>query len=396
MYQKKVSEEGEMMDKIDKAIVNANVVLENGIIWDGVILIAKDKIAQTGKAREVTVPEECEIIDAQGSYVGPGFVDIHVHGGNNGSTCFQTVETAEFFLRHGSTSILATPSYSFDLDTLMKSIREVKAAMNKARTVKGLYLEGPYTNPRYGSHSYENPWRHPIDPQEYRQFVDEAGKLAVVWTIAPEREGIEGFVEYARKVNPDTIFAIGHSEATPAQIRRLGKYRPRIQTHSMCATGRLKTYGGTRDFGPDEYCFKEPDVYTEMISDSCGVHVNPEMQQLLLHNKGIHRTILITDSTVHDDPAPPHLAHVTDLNFDANGGIAGSKLTMDQACRNVMAHTNCGIAQAFVMSSTTPARAIGLGDEIGSVESGKQADLVFVNDRFEVEQVMLGGEICRF
>lgn len=382
-----------MKSQITQAIINANVVLENGILWDGVILLSGDKIREVGRVREVTVPEGCSITDAQGSYVGPGFVDIHVHAGSGGDTCFAPVEAAEFFMKHGTTSILATPAYDFDLETLMRAIRTVKDAMGRAKTLKGLYLEGPYTNPDYGSHSYQNPWRHGIRPEEYRLFVDEAGELAVVWTVAPELEGIEGFLEYARKVNPNTIFALGHSEATPAQIRRMGKYRPKIQTHSMCATGRLKTYGGTRDFGPDEYCFKEPDVYTEMISDSCGIHVHPEMQQLLLHNKGIHRTILITDSTIYYDQAPPHLAHVPDLNFDANGGIAGSKLTMDQACRNVMTHTNCGIAQAFIMASTTPARAIGLGDEIGSIEPGKQADLVFVSDRFDVRKVMVGGEV---
>ena len=89
-------------------------------------------------------------------------------------------------------------------------------------------------------------------------------------------------------------------------------------------------------------------------------------------------------------------AHVTDINFDAFGGIAGSKLTMDKACKNVMAHTNCGICEAFLMASRNPARAVGLDDEIGTIEVGKTADLVIVNDRFEVKKVILGGEVCNF
>ena len=202
------------------------------------------------------------------------------------------------------------------------------------------------------------------------------------------------FLEYARKVNPNVIFAVGHSEATPAQIRKLGKYRPTLQTHAMDATGRIPVYRFTRGYGPDEYCMKEPEVYTELISDSLGMHVHPELQQLLLHNKGINRIVLISDGFVSDDTTPPKHSHVPDLLFDAEGTIAGSKMTMDQACRNIMTHTNCGIAQAFLMASRNPARAVGLDEEIGTIEAGKRADLVFVNDRFHVQQVMLGGELC--
>lgn len=385
-----------MGKNISTAIKNANIVLENGIIWDGVILISDDKIATFGKERDIEIPQSASVINAKGCYVGPGFVDIHVHGGNNYSTCFEAEAAAEFFLSHGATSILSTPSYGMNFNQLIDGIHAAKSAMKNAKTIKGIYIEGPYTNPNYGSHAYLNPWRDDINPEQYKQFVDEAGDAAIVWTIAPEREGIVQFLEYARHVNPNTVFAVGHSEATPSQIRALGKFRPTIQTHSMCATGRLPVYGGTRAFGPDEYCFKEPDVYCELISDSCGIHVNAEMQQLLIHNKGIHRVILITDSTVHDNPNPENLAHITDLNFDERGGIAGSKLTMDIACRNIMTHTNCGIAQAFLMASTNPAKAIDMYNEIGSIAEGKKADLILVDDKFNVEEVILGGKIHNF
>ena len=235
-----------------------------------------------------------------------------------------------------------------------------------------------------------------MDMEKMRALVDAAGTDVRVWAIGPEREEIMEFAEYARKVNPNVVFAVGHSEATPEQIRSMGKYRPTILTHAMCATGQLPTYGGTRAFGPDEYAFKEPDVFTELISDSYGIHVNAEMQQLLLHNKGVHRVVLITDRSVRHNPVPEKYAHIDDLNFNPKGGLSGSKLTMDGACRNIMVHTNCGIAQAFIMGSLNPAKAIGLGEEIGSIEPGKIADLVFVDDRFNVHKVMLGGEMCEF
>jgi len=377
-----------------KAIVNANVVLETGIIWDGAILVEDGKILKVDKKMNMEIPQDAEIIDAGGKYVGPGFVDIHIHEANVYSTCYNTKEAAEYMLRHGTTSILPTPYYSLNFEDFMRAIKDIKAAMPDAPTVKGMYMEGPYMNPNYGADAHKNPWRHPMNENEYKALVDEAGSLAKVWAIAPEREGILPFLEYARKVNPDTVFAVGHSEATPAEIRKLGKYRPTLQTHSMCATGRTQKELGTRNFGPDEYCFKEPDVYCELISDSTGLHVHSEMQQLLIHNKGINRVVLITDSTKEDAATPEEFAHITDINFDEMGGISGSKLTMDKACRNIMAHTNCGIAQAFIMASTNPAKVIGLYDELGSIEEGKNADLVFVDDKFNISKVMLSGNIC--
>jgi len=384
-----------------KAITNAKVVLENGIIWDGVILIENGKIIEVGSVHAVQIPDDAVRIDAGGSYVGPGFVDLHVHGTGHSSTYFKTEEAADYFLSCGTTTMLATPPYELDFPEFMRAILSARKAMSRTKNVKGLYLEGPYINVKYGAYAHMNPWRGPINPEEFTALVDAAGKDAKVWTIAPEREGLMPFLEYARKVAPEVVFAVGHSEATPAQIRKLGKYKPTLQTHSMCATGRLPVFEGTRSFGPDEYCFREPDVFCEMISDSCGSHVNAEMQQLLVHTKGVHRIVLITDSSAVDEdfpayPAPPALAHVTDLNFDDKGGIAGSKLTMDAACRNVMKHTNCGICQAFIMASLNPARVLGMDHEIGSIEIGKTADLVFVDDMFNVKQVMVGGDICKF
>lgn len=380
------------MDDI-KIIRNAQVVLENGILWDGAIIIQNGRIAQVAKEKDVDCVIGAKVLDAGGAYVGPGFVDIHVHGGNGFSTCLQAEKAAEHFLQHGETSILATPDYIMDFSQMMEAITATKAAMKTNRTLKGLYMEGPFTSPKYGAMADLNPWRKFITADEYKPLVDAGGNDVKVWAIAPEREDVLPFLKYARKVNPEVRFAIGHSEATPMQIRALGKYRPSIQTHSMNATGRLPVYGGTRGYGPDEYCFKEPDVFTELISDSLGIHVHPEMQQLLLHNKGVHRTVLITDSTTDNDPNPPSLAHVKDLNFDHNGGLSGSKMTMDMACKNIMTHTNCGIAQAFIMASTAPARAIGMDDEIGSIEVGKAADFVFVNDRFHVQNVIVSGKM---
>lgn len=375
------------------AIKNAQIVLENGILWDGVLLLKDGKIEAFGKEREMEIPKEAEIIDAEGKYVGPGFVDIHVHAGGKYSTSFQPIEAANHFLRHGETTILATPFYDMNAEEMTRAMECIREAMGKTKVIKGIYAEGPYLNPNYGANTQTNPWRHGVLPEEYTKFVDAAGKLIKVWSIAPEVEDLKPFLEYARKVNPDVVFALGHSEATPEEVRALGEtYRPRIMTHIFDATGRKPVYGGTRGYGPDEYCLAESDMYAELISDSGGVHVHADMQRMLLTAKGVHKIILITDST-EEAETPPQYAHITDLNFDPYGGICGSKMTMDLACKNIMQSTNCGICQAFLMASSNPAKAVGMFDSIGSIAPGKNADLVFVDDKFNVDKVMLEGEI---
>lgn len=378
------------------AITNANLVLEQGILFDGCLIIEDGRIASFGASQDVKIPKDARVMDGEGAYVGPGFVDIHVHAGGGYSTCYEPEKAAEHFLRHGETSILATTDYHMTKDELLKVVENIRKGMEKAPTIKGIYMEGPYTNPKYGSHADLNPWRNGVKEEDYKPFVDAAGKLAKVWAVGPERPDLLPFLKYARQVNPEVVIACGHSDATPMEIRALGKYRPTLMTHTMNATGRQQPEVGLRGYGPDEYCHKTPEMYAELISDSCAIHVHPEMQQLLLYTKGLDKVVLISDSTVYDNPVPEQYAHVTDLNFDHNGHIAGSKLTMDMACRNIMTHTNCGIAQAFLMASTNPARVVGMDDEIGSIAKGKIADLVFVDDRFNVKKVMLSGEICRF
>ena len=377
------------------AIENGKIVLERGIIWDGVIVAVDGRIVSVGKRSEVEISTGATRIDAKGAYVGPGFVDIHVHGCDDCDIHQNPKKAAAHFLRHGETTILATPSYSRSFAEHMEGIETVKREMGSIENLKGFYMEGPYTNPKYGSNADNYQW-NVIDPTQYEKMIDAAGRLAKVWTIAPERmaDGLLGFLKYARKINPTVVFAVGHSEAYPWDIRALGEYRPTLETHSMNAIGRPGESRGLRGYGPDEYCFKEPDVYCELISDSLGVHVHSELQRLLIHMKGTQRVVLITDSTKYDSPAPEHMKHTTDLNFDHNGGLSGSRLTMDVACRNIMHHTSCGIAKAFAMAATNPARAIGMGSELGVIEPGKKCDLVFVDDMFNVKEVMMGGKLC--
>ena len=383
-----------------KAIKNAKVVLENGIIWDGVIVIENEKILEVGSSYDIEIPMDAEIIDAKGAYVGPGFVDIHVHGGDGSEFFDEPEKVAKHFLKHGETTILPTSSYGMKYDHMMDGIRRVKAAMKTTKSIKGIYMESPYMSNKYGASGGIDNWNvGEIKPDDYVPMVEELGDVVKVWVIAPEREGIKPFVEYAKKVNPNVVIAVGHSEATPEQIRSLGgKLRPTLSTHLFNATGRQTGQGGIRGYGPDEYCLANNEMYAELISDSLGVHVHSDLQRMAVETKGVYRIVLITDCTSDAGAVPERFSHLKyiDVSFNDLGRLSGSKVTMNVACRNIMSHTRCGITEAFIMGSLNPARVIGMDDKIGSIAPGKIADLVFVDDMFNVKEVMQEGELCEF
>ncbi|NLJ41562.1 MAG: amidohydrolase family protein [Clostridiales bacterium] len=383
-----------------KAIINTDIVMEDHIIWDGVILYDKDRIIAADSSDLVSVPEGAKLIDAKGKYTAPGFVDIHNHGTDGMFNFEYPEEVSEYFLKRGTTTMLACIFYTVGLDGYLKGIETVKSHMGKgySRIIPGFYMEGPYMNSKYGADSKNNKWNHPITESEYKQLVDEAGDLAKVWCVAPEREGIEEFCAYAKSVNPNVIFSAGHSEAKPHMLYNLKKYGLKSQTHHMNATGVVNPLCpgndcGIRDCGPDEAVLYDDDIYAELIADSMGIHVKPHNIRMVSKIKGVDRIILITDSYPIGFPPPKGpFERATDLGFDSEGGLCGSKMTMDMACRNMIQHTGCGLSQIFKYASLNPAKLLGIDNEIGSIEAGKKANMITIDDKINVDKVIFEGE----
>jgi len=378
-----------------KAIINANLILEDGIIFDGALIIKDGKIVNFGKMGTVDVPADADILDVHGLYVGPGFVDIHCHGGDGKKFENDPAGAAAHFLSHGETSVLATLYYDLSPEDMKAAIETIRTAIDdgSAKNIAGIYMEGPYLNPKYGACSENNKWKDRINLDVAKSIVDKIGSTVRVWAVSPERDGIVDFVKLAKAANPEVKFAFAHSEATPAEIFALKKYGLRIQTHSTDATNTLPTLAGTRNCGPDEACLYDPDMYAEIISDSLAIHVHPDMQRLIYRIKGDERVILISDSTAFNWDVPEEMKKCPDLNFDANGDLAGSKLTLDMAAKNMMSHIPAGLCSVFKMASLSPARAVGLDLEVGSIEIGKRANLVLCNDRVDLSAVLLDGEV---
>ena len=376
------------------AIINAELVMKDHLIPEAVLFVEDGKIAGFGEMRNTPIPEGCEIIDAEGLFVGPGLIDIHNHAGGGHWYYDEPIEAAQFNLKHGTTTNLACLYFNMNGQQLLEQIATVKAAMAtpEGESIVGFYMECPYMNPKFGADRENNPWKGPILKEEYQPIIDAVGTDAKVWVLAPERENILQFVLDARENNPTVKFSVGHSEASPQQIEALMPYGLCIGTHHTNATGDRVFYPEVRGVCVDETVNYNREIYAEMICDSRGIHVDPYMQRLIRKIKGEDRLILISDSCVFDGPIPDGYDGVTDLCFDFAGEIAGSKLSLDVACRNMMKHTGASIVDVFRYASYNPSRAIGLLDR-GEIAVGKRADLVIVDHRMKVNKVIFKGEL---
>lgn len=382
-----------------KAIINTKLILEDGIIFDGALTWDNGRILQLGSADEVQIPADAEIIDAKGLYTAPGLVDIHNHGAQFALFSDEPLKCAEHFLRHGQTTILPTFYFTMSEQAMLDGAARIREASKSGagKVLAGLYIEGPYMA-TLGSNQRDILWTGDICEEEFAHLVDELSNDVRIWAICPARENIETFMRYVKEKNPNAIFALGHSLATAAECRKVSHLGVRVQTHhndSGKRPGKAQCTGGA---GCDEYTLYNPDMYAELICDANGIHVEPDLIKMVVRTKGVEKMILITDSMAasgdYTNNEEEGIAYGPDLNYDYEGHLAGSHLTLDGACRNLMRHTGYGLCHAIRMASLNPARLLGLDNEIGSLAPGKKANLILIDDMVNIQSVFLEGELA--
>ena len=383
-----------------KAIVNTKLILEEGIIWDGVLLFEGGRIVALGEAADVAVPEGAEIIDAGGLYTAPGLINTHVHGCNGMHICDEPEACAKYLLARGETTVLATMSITFTKEQMIEAGKKIRAIKNTGagRIFEGIHMEGPYMNGLTGGQTMLKwPKERGILKEDYIPLVQENKDLIRMWAVDPDREGIEEFLEYAKKEIPGIIFAYGHSTASMARCRELKHYGFKVRTH-ITDSGQTKGRAqGVPAAGGDQFSIYDPDMYAEMICDQNGIHVEPEMMKFILKPNGIERTVLITDSvgytTNYLNNEELGIKYGPDLNYDVRGYLNGSRLSFHNAVKNLMHHTGYGLCQAIHMASLTPARMLGIDDRLGSLLPGKTANMIIIDDMVNVKKVFLYGEL---
>jgi len=378
------------------AIINAELVMRDHLIPEAVLFVEGGKIAGFGEMRSTPIPDGCEILDAKGLYLAPGFVDAHLHDCPHAKVSFMTepARAAQDHLKYGTTTLQPTLYFSMTQQEMLDAIDRIRAAKDspEGANIGGIYVEGPYMNPDFGAERENCPWNKPVCREDYLPILERAGDMVRLWAVAPERENILDFVLDAKRINPDVRFSVGHSRSTPDQIEALMPYGLCVGTHHTNATGTIENYPECRGVCVDETVNYNSDIYAEIISDSRGIHVDPYMQRLVRKIKGDDRIILITDCSVADGPIPEGYEGVTDIVFDHAGEISGASMTLNVACRNFMRHTGASIVDVFKMASYNPSRVMGYHDR-GEIAAGKLADLVLVDHRMNVHTVIFKGTV---
>ena len=383
-----------------KAIINGKIVLPERII-EGTVLTDGEMITAVG---DVAVPDDAEVIDAGGLYVGPGLIDQHVHGYHQFGEGFDIIDNtravADAHLKHGVTSITPSPSYSLRMERYLEIIRQCNEAIDEGHnSIVGIHLEGPYINPRMGA-GRKYAWKY-SDEAFTRLFEESRGNVRHC-TYAPEMPFAENVEDIINRYG--AVMDIGHTMADPESIYRSARKGLKIVTHLFDATGNWQgihasDMTGDPQDGVSYVTLGIPDLYYEIISDSRGIHVTAPSQRLALKCAGEDRIILVSDCTYHKraDQNPEEypdsdLRSAQDINVSREGRLFGSRLTVADCAANFMKATGADIRVVFKCAASNSACALGLDDRIGSIAPGKKANLVFADEAFKIKTVIFEGE----
>ncbi len=372
-------------------IVNGRIVLPEEVILGKALAFD----AETGKIVGVVdaAPAGADVIDAEGGLVAPGLVDIHIHGYLGEDTCDAKPEgikkMAYGVAENGVTAFLPT--------TMTVAKAEIEAALNAVRSLKeeskswdgaeiiGVHAEGPFINPsKKGAQAEENILVPDAD------FILQNADIITSVTMAPEMD--KGH-ECIKKLAADgrVLVSMGHTDATFDEAMQAAKDGVNHATHLFNAMSAL----AHRNPGVVGAALASDHVSVEVIADT--FHINPGLYSIVAKVKG-DKMVLITDCTraggmpdgEYDLGGQPIFLKGIECRL-ADGTIAGSVLKLNHAVRNVLAHTDLPVNVVFKMASLNPAAAIGVSDRIGSLDAGKDADIIIVDDEINVKRTIKKG-----
>ena len=378
-------------------IENGMVITQSEAIEKGVVVFEDGKITAVGQKNRVKVPRSAKVIDASGKIVAPGFVDIHVHGGKGRDVMDASREAvkgiAKFLVSHGTTSFVPT-TISAPRSELLRVVRAVKTAMEKGTDgaeVLGAHLEGPYINlEKRGAHDADYVRLPSIDESE--EIWEASNRAVRIVTLAPELEGSKMLIQRLRELG--IVASIGHSNATYTQAVDAMKHGVRHATHMF---NRMSGFD-PREPGVVGAVLVHDKLTASLICD--GIHVHPAAMNLLTRVKGPERVVLVTDAIRAAGMPDGEYALgkrriiVKDgVSRLESGDFAGSTLTMDRAVRNIMKLVGMSLQTAVKMATINPAVVVNVDENKGSLELGKDADIVIIDDEINVHLTIVKGKI---
>jgi N-acetylglucosamine-6-phosphate deacetylase len=383
--------------KKTSVIKNGMIITPSKTIEKGVVVFEDGKITAVGQKNSVKVPKSAKVIDASGKIVAPGFVDIHIHGGKGRDVMdasYEAVkEIAKFLVSHGTTSFVPT-TISASHSDLLRAVKAVKTAMEKGTDgaeVLGAHLEGPYINlEKRGAHDANYVRLPSID--EFEEIWAASNHAVKIVTLAPELEGAKRLIQKLRKLG--TAASIGHSNATYTQVVDSIKHGVRHVTHMF---NRMSGFD-PREPGVVGAVLVHDELTAELICDN--IHVHPAAMHLLIRAKGSERVVLVTDA-IRAAGMPDGEYALGEQRIIVKDGVsrlesgdfAGSTLTMNKAVRNMMKLVGTSLQTAVKMATINPAVVINVDKNKGSLEPGKDADIVIIDDEINVYMTIVKGNI---
>jgi N-acetylglucosamine-6-phosphate deacetylase len=371
-------------------VAAGTVILDEGVCRPGWVHTSGNEIVGCGAGP----PPESPDVDLPDALVVPGFVDVHVHGGGGASyldgDASEVLRAADFHRRHGTAVSLASLVTAAP-NELLAAVRGLAAA-SRDGVIAGIHLEGPWLSAAHcGAH--DRAQMRDATAAEIDTLLD-AGEGAIrMVTLAPERAGSDDAI--ARLVDAGVVVAVGHTDATYQQARDAIERGATVGTHLFNAMRPLHH----REPGPALALLEDPRVTVELIAD--GVHLHPATLYATVRAAGADRVALVTDATAAAG-VPDGEFQLGSVPVDVIDGvarvrgtqtIAGSTATMDRVfatAAGLGADRDAALIAAVRMTSTTPARALGL-DGAGSLRVGADANLVVLDQHFAVHSVMVSG-----
>lgn len=375
-----------------KIFKNGNFYLNHGFV-KGNMLVEDGQILAIGAQTE---DEDAEAVDLEGKTVVPGFLDIHTHGAVgvdvNGADAEGFEKISQFFAAQGTTGWLASVLTDTREQTLtaIGEYRKWKAAEHQGAELLGIHLEGPFLCAEYKGAMPEHLLKKP-DMDLLREYQEAAvGDIRYI-TVSPEIEGIVEAIPAMKAMGIQV--AIGHSGADYDTARQA------IANGAMGATHTGNAMKLLHQHFPAIWgaVLEDDEVYCEMICD--GRHLHPGTVRFILKMKGMDRVVAITDSIMAAGlPDGFYKLGVNDVVVEdgdaklvSNGSRAGSTLTTGQALKNILAFTGRSLQEIIPMFTENPAKLIGVYDKVGSLNPGKKADFVVLDETFCVERTFVRG-----
>ncbi|HZU31538.1 MAG TPA: N-acetylglucosamine-6-phosphate deacetylase [Candidatus Angelobacter sp.] len=363
------------------------------------VLVAEDEhILALGTREETPIPEGVRHYDFPDAILAPGFIDIHIHGGN-GHDVMELNNSAltaigHGMLKHGVTSYLATtvtaslPDTLRSLEHLGKAVR-MKPAIGGPQLL-GIHLEGPFiSHAKRGVHPPDNLLEP--SPELLRKMHQASDGTVRMMTIAPELKGSLETIREARELGIES--SLGHSNATYAEANAGIEAGARHATHTFNAMRPLDH----REPGILGAVLSDDRVTADLIAD--GLHVAPSVIKLFLAAKGTDRAILITDAISATGMPDGRYklggfeVEVKRDRCDLEGKLAGSVLTLDRAVRNVMQYGPLSLQDSVKLATINPARRLGLDQTHGVLAPGRIADAVVLTPQGNVIATMAAGKM---